>query len=259
MSPISGAVELEAGQGLRPSASSIIRARRSGSASAGAIPGSHAQSHHRRGRGGGGGARTRWCFAWGKHFGHRRRGNDVADFQMSGGQDELVQAVLRANFQHRSCRLGRCWPVLMKPWLAAGESGGGPRSIPDRKAGRRWRRFSPAEINPSGKLPFSYIQERSERPNFAGYKDPGLKVNYSEGFCRLPLLTTGKKKSNPLFPFGHGLSYTTFQYKICASGNRPGCVRGGVRRKKHRPGCGAETAQLYVGPRIRPCRARCAS
>jgi len=108
------------------------------------------------------------------------------------------------------------------------------------------------EINPSGKLPFSYIQKRSEASEFAGYKDPGLKVNYSEGVF-VGYRYYDRNKIKPLFPFGYGLSYTTFKYdhlRIKKTG--PAACEVVFDVKNTGPIAGAETAQIYVGPQHPP-------
>jgi beta-glucosidase len=177
-------------------------------------------------------------------------GSDVADFKMTGKQDELVRAVLQAN----SNTIVVVWggvPVLMKPWLPEAKAVMAAL-YPGQEGGTALAQILTGEINPSGKLPFSYIQERSEAPEFAGYKDPGLKVKYSEGVF-VGYRYYDKHKIKPLFPFGHGLSYTTFQYKnLRIKKTGPAACEVMFDVKNTGPVAGAETAQLYVGPRRPP-------
>ena len=141
-------------------------------------------------------------------------GNDVADFKLFGGQDELVRAVLQANSNTVVVVWGGV-PVLMKDWLPEAKAVVAAL-YPGQEGGTALAQILTGEINPSGKLPFSYIQERSEAPEFAGYMDPGLKVNYSEGVF-VGYRYYDQNGIKPLFPFGHGLSFATFKYNHCGS------------------------------------------
>jgi len=177
-------------------------------------------------------------------------GTDVADFKMTGKQDELVRAVLQANSNTVVVVWGGV-PVLMKPWLPKAKAVVAAL-YPGQEGGTALAQILTGEINPSGKLPFSYIQERSEAPEFAGYKDPGLKVKYSEGIF-VGYRYYDRNKIEPLFPFGYGLSYTTFKYdnlQIRKTG--PAACEVVFDVKNTGPVAGAETAQLYVGPRHAP-------
>jgi beta-glucosidase len=177
-------------------------------------------------------------------------GNDVADFKMTGKQDELVRAVLRANANTVVVVWGGV-PVLMKHWLPEAKAVVAAL-YPGQEGGTALAQILTGEINPSGKLPFSYIQERSESPAFNGYKDPGLKVNYSEGVF-VGYRYCDQHGIKPLFPFGHGLSYTTFKYdnlRIKKTGPAAGEVVFDVKNTGRV--AGAETAQLYVGPQHPP-------
>ncbi|MWV46503.1 glycosyl hydrolase [Paenibacillus sp. HJL G12] len=66
--------------------------------------------------------------------------------------------------------------------------------------------------NPSGKLSETFPVKLSDNPSYLTFGDGNHQAVYSEG------IFTGyryydKKEIEPLFPFGHGLSYTTFEYK----------------------------------------------
>jgi beta-glucosidase len=177
-------------------------------------------------------------------------GSDVADFNMTGKQDELVRSVLQANSNTVVVVWGGV-PVLMKPWLPEAKAVVAAL-YPGQEGGTALAQILTGEINPSGKLPFSYIQERSEAPEFASYKDPGLKVNYSEGVF-VGYRYYDQNKIEPLFPFGHGLSYTTFKYKnLRIKKTGPAACQVEFDVKNTGPVAGAETAQLYVGPRRPP-------
>ncbi|MFT3828978.1 MAG: glycoside hydrolase family 3 C-terminal domain-containing protein [Opitutaceae bacterium] len=172
-------------------------------------------------------------------------GCDVADFRMPAGQDELVRAVAATNPNTVVIVYGGV-PQLLTPWIDRvravftafypGQEGGG--AIADLLFGR---------VAPSAKLPFSYIQHRSEAPAFADYRDPSMKSRYAEGvFVGYRYLD--QNAVEPLFPFGHGLTYTTFAYSdLRITRNNDGVVatctitNSGAR-------FGEEVVQLYVAP-----------
>ncbi len=100
-------------------------------------------------------------------------------------------------------------PVTM-PWLdqtsailegyLGGQAGGG--AVADLLFG---------EINPSGKLPETFPVKLSDNPSFLNFPGEGDRVEYREGiFVGYRYYDT--KQMEPLFPFGYGLSYTSFAY-----------------------------------------------
>ena len=67
-------------------------------------------------------------------------------------------------------------------------------------------------MSPSGKLPVSFEREWKDNATFNSYYDNGTKhVKYTEGVF-LGYRHFDKSDVKPLFPFGYGLSYTTFKY-----------------------------------------------
>lgn len=115
-------------------------------------------------------------------------------------------------------------------------------------------------INPSAKLPMTIEQEFADSPDpdyipadrdmTVRSKDQAVfDVNYDEGVF-IGYRWYEKKKIAPLFPFGHGLSYTTFAYDQLAlsSDTLEGDDRLTVRFRVQNTGdrAGAEIAQLYV-------------
>ena len=172
-------------------------------------------------------------------------GRDVDDFKMPSDQDELVGAVVKANPNTIVVVYGGV-PVLMKNWLNNAKAVIAAM-YPGQEGGNALAQILFGKVNPSGKLPFSYIQERSQSPAFKEYKGPGLKVNYSEG------VFTGyryydKNQIEPLFPFGYGLSYTTFEYSnLKIQKNGAMTYLASVAVKNTGKAAGEETVQLYVG------------
>ena len=104
-------------------------------------------------------------------------------------------------------------------------------------------------MNPSGKLPISFERRLEDNPCFASYYDESgqKRVQYREGVF---MGYRGFRQGGPapLFPFGHGLSYTSFQYdrlevqapRACPPVRVTFVVKNTGRR------AGAEVIQLYV-------------
>lgn len=67
------------------------------------------------------------------------------------------------------------------------------------------------KVNPSAKLPETFPLKLEDNPSYLSYFGEGDTVEYREGIF-VGYRYYDKKKMNVLFPFGHGLSYTTFEY-----------------------------------------------
>ncbi len=133
-------------------------------------------------------------------------------------------------------------PVVLEAWYGGMEAG---HAIADILFG---------DVNPSGKLPTTFPKKLSDSPAHAsGSKRtwPGVdgKVYYDEGIF-VGYRYFDKEGIEPLFPFGHGLSYTTFEYgsvkasKANLSGDEGYKVSVDVKNTGQR--AGAEIVQLYV-------------
>jgi len=101
------------------------------------------------------------------------------------------------------------------------------------------------KVNPSGKLPFSIARNDSDYPYFNPYT---LKIDYGyyHGYTLFD-----KKNIEVAYPFGFGLSYTTFKYddlQILESElNKEGVLRAKVNVTNTGGVTGEEIVQLYVG------------
>lgn len=108
------------------------------------------------------------------------------------------------------------------------------------------------DYSPSGKLPASFERQWEDNATFHSYYPPAgeKRVKYSEGVF-LGYRYFDKSSVKPMFPFGFGLSYTTFAYSHLvvspSSGklDRPVTVSFDLKNTGARRG--AEVAQLYVG------------
>lgn len=89
------------------------------------------------------------------------------------------------------------------------------------------------ENNPSGKLPLTFYRSLSQLPDYEDYSMSNRTYRYFRG--------------NPLYPFGYGLSYTTFSYgKGKAEWGADGTLRLSFRLKNTGKRSGTEIAQVYL-------------
>ncbi|HUE61059.1 MAG TPA: glycoside hydrolase family 3 C-terminal domain-containing protein, partial [Acidimicrobiales bacterium] len=173
-------------------------------------------------------------------------GRDRQSLALSPDQDALVRAVAAAN-PHTVVVLETGAPVYM-PWLSS-VAGVLETWYPGQAAGTSLVQLLSGQVDPSGKLPVSWPAPGDARPDatlteFGGgggptQYDEGLNVGYRW------YEVTGAK---PQFPFGYGLSYTSFQYSglHISSGPRGGfTVSATVTNTGRRSG--AEVAQCYIG------------
>jgi len=174
-------------------------------------------------------------------------GNDRSDLSLPKDQIELIQAVSEVN-SATIVILNNGGPLLMDEWINnvpviieafyPGQEGG--RALADILAG---------DVNPSGKLPITLIKKWADSPVYNTYPGQQESVNYAEG-SYIGYRFFDKNNTEPLFPFGFGLSYTTFSYDSLVV--RPAMLTSGdtaevmVRVENTGPVAGDEVIQLYV-------------
>ena len=104
-------------------------------------------------------------------------------------------------------------------------------------------------MNPSGKLPDTFAASRDDYPDVNNYPGANHQVNYAEGIY-VGYRHFDQAGIEPLFPFGHGLSYTTFGYdhlKLSRSKLAPdGSVAATVDITNTGKRAGEEVVELYV-------------
>jgi beta-glucosidase len=123
---------------------------------------------------------------------------------------------------------------------------------PGQEGGTALAQILFGDYSPSGKLPASFERRWEDNPVFHNYYPaPGQsRVQYAEGVF-VGYRHYDRSDTKPLFPFGFGLSYTTFAYSNLTvspqTGNvkEPITVSFDVKNTGHREG--AEVAELYVG------------
>jgi beta-glucosidase len=190
---------------------------------------------------------------------HTSEGRD-SSLSLPSNQDALVSAIAKANPQTLVV-LQTGGPVAM-PWidevpavLAAW--------YPGARGGEAIARILTGEVNPAGKLavtfprseadlphptlPGSNVEPRMERfpgapPNAPRFPQlPPFDIDYTEGL-KVGYKWFDAENKKPLFPFGHGLSYTTFSYGALTVTGKD--LSFSVTNTGSRPG--AEIAQVYV-------------
>jgi len=104
-------------------------------------------------------------------------------------------------------------------------------------------------VNPSGKLAETFPKKLSDNPSYLNFPGEGDRVEYREGIF-VGYRYYDKKQMEPLFPFGHGLSYTTFEYSNMWISRREmnddETVEVRVKVKNTGNVRGKEIVQLYV-------------
>ncbi len=175
-------------------------------------------------------------------------GADKPDLTMPFEQDQLIKAVLDAN-QNTVMVLFGGGAIDMSSWV--GRANGILQVwYPGMEGGTALARTLFGEVNPSGKLPVTFPKKLEESPAHAIGEYPGDKdtvnVHYKEGVF-VGYRYNDKYNVEPLFPFGHGLSYTTFEYNELEASENAGMVNIGMRVKNTGTVAGAEVIQLYVG------------
>ncbi len=177
-------------------------------------------------------------------------GSDRKDMKMPYGQDELIQQIVAANPKTIVILEGTM--VEMDAWLAKV-----PAVLqawyPGMEGGNAIANVLFGDVNPSGKLPASFPKKLADSPAHtsgpSGYPGVDGTVTYHEGLL-VGYRWFDTKNIEPLFPFGFGLSYTTFKYsdiKVVENKDPSGpvaTVEFDVTNTGDREG--AEVAQLYV-------------
>ncbi len=175
-------------------------------------------------------------------------------FELPAGQDELIAAVRAVN-KHvvvaitsgggvDMTRFVDHVPAIIQTWYAGQE---GATALAEALFG---------DVTPSGKLPVTFERRFADSAVAASYyPDAAKRIAYQEGVF-LGYRHFDRTGGKPLFPFGHGLSYTRFKYGALSvspdtlTGDGPVTVAFDVTNVGRRRG--SEVAQLYVGDRHAP-------
>lgn len=183
-----------------------------------------------------------------KNSGQDSEGNDRSGLELPYGQDRLIEDLVKANPKMvvviiSGNAVAMPWvnnvPTIVEAWYGGSEAGNAIASV------------LVGDINPSGKLPFTFpVKLKDNSAHSLGeYPGDGVNVTYNEGIY-VGYRWYEKEDIKPLFPFGHGLSYTTFDYgkvtvdkKVMSYGDKITCSVE-VKNTGSRKGC--EVVQMYI-------------
>jgi len=171
-------------------------------------------------------------------------------FRLPAGQDELIRQISSVN-KNTIVVITSGGAVDMTRWVDQ-VPGIIEAWYPGQEGGTALAQILFGEYSPSGKLPASFERQWEDNPTFKTYyTKPGeLQVDYSEGVF-VGYRHYDRATVKPLFPFGYGLSYTTFAYsnlKVSPGAgnlNQPVTVTFDLKNTGKREA--AEVAQVYVG------------
>ena len=183
-----------------------------------------------------------------KSWGQDCEGGDRKEYGLPYAQDRVIEALAAANPRLAVVlvsgnAVAMPWvdrvPAVLEAWFSGSEAG---NALADVVFGK---------VNPSGKLPFTFPVHLEDNAAHALGEFPGGEtVRYNESLF-VGYRWHDTKAIRPLFAFGHGLSYTTFEIgnlrlssdRLDADGSLT--LRVDVTNTGDRPG--AEVVQLYIG------------
>jgi beta-glucosidase len=177
-------------------------------------------------------------------------GSDRASLALPGTQDSLIDAVAGAN--RRTVVLVQTGSAVLMPWV---ERAAAVLQLwyPGQEGGEAAAALLLGEANPGGKLPLTFPRAEADAPTAPPERYPGQagRASYDEGIL-VGYRWYDAKGIEPLFPFGHGLSYTTFAYDRLDV--KPGGEGIDVTFRVRNTGrvSGDEVPQVYLGPPADP-------
>jgi beta-glucosidase len=183
------------------------------------------------------------------NFGYDCEGMDRKDMKLPYGQDELIKQVLAANPKTVVVLLGG-GAVEMNAWLPQ-VSALVYGWYPGIEGGNALTGVLFGDVNPSGKLPCTFPKVLSDSPAHALNAYPGQygAVEYKEGLL-VGYRWFDTKQIEPQFPFGHGLSYSKFDYSalklVPGAGTTGSVVTVQCDVANAGPRDGAEVVEIYV-------------
>lgn len=173
-------------------------------------------------------------------------GSDRPNLSLPDKQDDLISAVAAAN-PRTIVVLNTGGPVLM-PWLDK-VSGVLEAWYPGQTDGIAAAALLFGDVDPSGKLPVTFPASPSQTPTtpLSRHTAPNNTIVYGEGL-QMGYRWYDAHHVDPLYPFGYGLSYTTFRASgltVAPNASSGAIVSADVTNTGHRTG--RATLQVYVG------------
>jgi beta-glucosidase len=169
-------------------------------------------------------------------------GNDRKGLGLPSDQDVLIRKVLAAN-KNSVLVLNTGSPVSM-PWIKSC-----PAILqtwfPGQEFGNALSEILFGKESPSGKLPTTYPKKLSDTPAYSCYPGKNLQMDYKEKLL-VGYKWYEKKKIEPLFPFGHGLSYSKFELKKVSLLKKKHEIKIKVKLKNIGNFSTFETVQCYL-------------
>jgi len=170
-------------------------------------------------------------------------GGDRFELTLKPEDESLIQKVAALHSDVAVCLVGGS-AIIMENWKNEVDGilmywyGG-------MEGGTALSRILFGEVNPSGKLPFTIPVSAEQLPDFHPFGE-AEEYGYYHGYTLFD-----KKEMNPAFPFGYGLSYTSFKYDNLiienASIDENGCLCVNIDITNTGEVAGDEVAQLYIG------------
>jgi beta-glucosidase len=175
-------------------------------------------------------------------------GSDLKNIDLPGDQNDLIAAVGAAN--PNTVVVLNTGSAVTMPWLDK-VRGVVEAWYPGQQAGNAIAALLFGDVNFSGKLPVTFPTSLDQVPAHTPEQWPGVsgKVHYTEGL-QVGYRWYDAQDVTPLFPFGYGLSYTTFRFSnLHVSGTLGAHAKVQVTARVTNTGkrAGAEVAQLYLG------------
>lgn len=175
-------------------------------------------------------------------------GRSQTDIGLKGDQMDLMYKLLKVNknivvtlMNGRSLaipELDENVPAILEVWHLGSEAG---NAIADVLFG---------DYNPSGKLPVSFPRNVGQCPIYYNHKNGGRPTTNPHDAGMVFWSHYTDSPNTPLYPFGYGLSYTTFEYSALSLSssdmNQTGEITASVKVKNTGKVDGQETVQLYI-------------
>ncbi len=179
----------------------------------------------------------------GEHGFHSGEARSRTDLGLPGVQQELLEAIYKVNKNivlvlNNGRPLTIPWadahiPAIVEAWQLGTQSGNAIAQV------------LYGDYNPSGKLPMTFPRSVGQIPIYYNYKNTGRPVNPASNEVFWSHFTD--ESNTPLYPFGHGLSYTTFSYtNLSIEKVSKETFKVSVKVKNTGNVAGKEVVQLYI-------------